>query len=475
MARRKVWGSVGCLVLMLILVCLHCETIAADAVTSDKPQAEMKLRLSAPTALWPTPPRPIRLRLAALGKQPKDTVWLIDAAGLNVATVTFPKSCAEVPGPVRFTGAGTDEWCVEIAKLFAGSDSTGTIKAEAMTLKLTAGVRHHWFLMPALVAVLSIALGIFTTWLSTARLPDFVAKKLVDDVLARNASRVPSERIGRLDEWVSARRQSPVGAMDNKALLPIVRDLLAYGPREARAAREALRQVLDGPAPLPLPAQSTLVNEAETEASRATHSIQDFYKSDGTKVDRHPATELLNAIERAMRLTRRLDRAAGRINGIKPPEQQERLRPLLKQRQDLLNTAHVADLDNVERSIDRLDDEIDRAQMGRSDTLAMDTAQSIAVVEHKATRQTPAVAATAGIVQMVERLQVLLPAGISTSGAVAIVAFVAVLTAISSSYYSKETFGTWTDYLALFLSGFGSSAISGILATLLLWRKPATP
>src|SRR5215470_2627961 len=73
MARRKVWGSVGCLVLMLILVCLHCETIAADAVTSDKPQAEMKLRLSAPTALWPTPPRPIRLRLAALGKQPKDT------------------------------------------------------------------------------------------------------------------------------------------------------------------------------------------------------------------------------------------------------------------------------------------------------------------------------------------------------------------------------------------------------------------
>ena len=61
-----------------------------------------------------------------------------------------------------------------------------------------------------------------------------------------------------------------------------------------------------------------------------------------------------------------------------------------------------------------------------------------------------------------------------TVAAVALLGLIAAATSLSSVYGSNSTFGTGWNYLALFTSAAGSSAISGILATLLLLSgKPA--
>jgi hypothetical protein len=50
----------------------------------------------------------------------------------------------------------------------------------------------------------------------------------------------------------------------------------------------------------------------------------------------------------------------------------------------------------------------------------------------------------------------------------------AAASAVSASYLSKPTFGTCADYITLFVSGFGSSSLARIVATVLLWQRKTT-
>ena len=70
----------------------------------------------------------------------------------------------------------------------------------------------------------------------TEFLPLFVSTKLVDADIATNDARSDNEQIRGLEEWVMLRRP---GTSD-KSLLPLLKTLLAFGPDQARQARERL-------------------------------------------------------------------------------------------------------------------------------------------------------------------------------------------------------------------------------------------
>jgi hypothetical protein len=54
------------------------------------------------------------------------------------------------------------------------------------------------------------------------------------------------------------------------------------------------------------------------------------------------------------------------------------------------------------------------------------------------------------------------------AGVVIIVMIIATASALSATYLAATSFGSWTDYLKLFVTAFGSSTLTGALSTLLI-------
>jgi hypothetical protein len=65
----------------------------------------------------------------------------------------------------------------------------------------------------------------------------------------------------------------------------------------------------------------------------------------------------------------------------------------------------------------------------------------------------------------------LVEAGAATAAIVLALAVVAVMAVASASFLPKDTFGTVPAYIALFISGFGSSTAASALVALLLWQR----
>ncbi|MGH8525986.1 MAG: hypothetical protein ACREXY_17820 [Gammaproteobacteria bacterium] len=88
------------------------------------PSVERTIHLTGPVGWAQT--SPLFIRLAAVGTPPTQSVRLADASGLNQAMVSFPAGkCSEEP--LRYTGLGTDEWCLEVRGLAPGSTSSAMI------------------------------------------------------------------------------------------------------------------------------------------------------------------------------------------------------------------------------------------------------------------------------------------------------------------------------------------------------------
>jgi hypothetical protein len=66
-----------------------------------------------------------------------------------------------------------------------------------------------------------------------------------------------------------------------------------------------------------------------------------------------------------------------------------------------------------------------------------------------------------------DRRTVPLPGG-EVAGVVITLMIIATASALSATYLAAKSFGSWTDYLTLFATAFGSSTLTGALSTLLM-------
>jgi hypothetical protein len=400
------------------------------------------------------PSQPLYLRVAAAGAPPTGSARLQDAGGLNEATVTFPPAgCGSQE--LRHTGLGTEEWCLRVEGLGAGSESTGRIETAAATLKLTVGLRHPLWPWPVLTTLGSILVGLLVAWVTTDVLPEWISRRRVDREISDNEW-AGSRKIEGLRAWVGLQGQGT----PYKTLRPLVTRLCRFAPMQAGQARDRLGGAIGA---AELPGGIKLLEAARAEAQKKEHSITDFYHRDGTKTARHPADEWIVTLERAHRLHRQLHWAGTTIGELKS----ETLKALLD------HTAHVfrgvadaSGLDFAEETARdlwrRIHDAIGSAPPRLAD---------------EATRTDwsgPALPPAAVGPAISERLTPLVEAGWATFLATLAIIAVAALSAASASYFPKQTFGTFADYVALFVSGFGSSSIAGILGTLLLWKRSTT-
>jgi hypothetical protein len=425
------------------------------------PSAELTVHLTGSVG-WPNT-SPLYVRLAALGPPPEKPVVFADSSGLNQATATPISKGRCSKKPLRHTGLGTDEWCLDIEGLGPGSDSSATISTKQMVLKLTVGVRNNFWFLPFIVTLAGFAAGLLLAWLTTDWIPRFVKGKRIDACVKENRGREESEKVKCLESWVREQRRST----SNETLLPPVEALLSNGPSQARAARERLKAALEKS---PLLQDNPIRKGAKNEADRTDHTITDFY-SDGKKRDHHPADEQIVILSKANGIQHGLTRAEATIGAL-PSGQQSGLQPLL----DDANRAFTEAADETGLTfVQTLLTELWRKIYDHIADLPMD---------ERATYMESAIVASAAPVVLEQpsyssplphlelgRLPVLLEAGLATLLSIIILAAIATAVVASSVYLPKATFGTLENYLALGVAGFTSTTAAGILAVFLLWQK----
>ncbi|MGH8525987.1 MAG: hypothetical protein ACREXY_17825 [Gammaproteobacteria bacterium] len=190
-------------------------------------------------------------------------------------------------------------------------------------------------------------------------------------------------------------------------------------------------------------------------------------------MERHPEDAWIVTLNRAQGIQRQLERARATIAALSP-SQQAGLPDLLEDAERVLEAAadgtglgfaeqttkdlwrkihdHIADLPPA-----------DRAKFKTFATQPFHKTQSVV------TDQASQLSSLAIFVP--ERFAHLLEAGGVTVAAIILLASIAGATVASRSYFPNSTFGTFPDYLGLFISGFGSTTTAGILVVLLFWRR----
>jgi hypothetical protein len=403
----------------------------------------------------------------ALWPPPRDPTTLVDTSGTNVATVTSaPGQCREEP---RRTGLGPVEWCLKVSGLAAGSDVVGTLTTSQMSLKLTVGTRHNFVWGPLAITIASFLVALFISWWTTMDLGRRIANKRVDAELKKNES---DSLILGLDTWVGEQKET----QQDSVILPIILAVRRSGPREAGRARARLGEAESSS---PLPEGHEVRANARIEAARDDHKMEDFY-SGPTKRDRHPADAKVELLNRAHLIWQKLRRAEDLVGKL-PAGSQPGLRQLLRNAHDILAQAKddsgLTFADEAESELWRkLDDVIalerhpaleaalDVEERPKGGDLTVD-ALDREVLPLPLPRLIPRI-------DMVPVLP-LIEAGFLTVATVVVLALIAALSVASANWVPNATFGTWSNYLALAVSAFASTAAAGILAVLVLWRTAA--
>jgi hypothetical protein len=425
------------------------------------PAAGLTVHLTADNGLTGT--SPLYVLVQAMGS-PNGPIVIANEAGTNQATVIrISGGCGGKP--LRHTGIGAEEWCLKVEGLRPGSDSSGTINGDQLDLKLTLGVRHSFWFLPLGVTLVSFAIGLLVAWWTTAGLSGYVNKKLLDAELKANKKADTAQKISGLGEWVADCRET----MADKAILPLVRAIRAYGPTHSGAARARLQEALDAAV---LDA-GPIKDAATAEARRSDNSVDDFY-SGATKRDAHPADELIVVLKRVKGIRQELDHAQSTIASL-PDESQVGLPVLLHQlRTDLAGAANVDALPIIsERVVSDLWGEIDE-RIASLPPLERAEPELVRGGVMPAPTAVELPAAAPSIWSMPEAIlggdAGLLSAGIATVLTIAALAAIAVAIVASANYLPNTTFGTFADYLALAASAFTSTLLIGVLAAALLWQ-----
>jgi hypothetical protein len=292
-------------------------------------------------------------------------------------------------------------------------------------------------------------------------------QEAVDAEVDANEARADGddEKIAGLKDWVTKQRRGT----SNKTLLPLLKALVAYGPIQAREARQRLKLAITASQ---LALEHPLRTAAE-EAAKTQPAITDFY-SDGAKKERHPADDQILGLNRAKNVSVQLSRARATIKAL-TPEQGAGLPTLRDEATSLFNAAgDEAALGLAEEGAKDLWRKIhDRiAELPPGDAEPLESAV-VAATEGGFAGVPPDLSAGLSSLPSVvlSRFPALLEAGVGTLVTIAFLAAVAAFSAASGTYIPKETFGSNSDYLGLFLAGFGSTGVAGILAALLLWQR----
>jgi hypothetical protein len=496
---RRWLGAAICALVGSIMIAGNTAALATPRQsTAAAPKNTQLTVLSTGPIGFGTGPAEFPLRIVMPGPAFKGTATLVDSAGLNQTTVRSAPLAYCLPAVRRHiaadsgtAGTSASEWCLRMRGLKPGSQVTGNISTPKIRLKLTLGVRHNYWFGPALVTLAALGLAVAgVLLLGPDALGGFMRRRRLQAALVGNRQRLEkgNKAIQGLDQqWVDKVGRAGVD-ISSATFVWSLRDVIKQGPDHADDERETLRKHLGDPA---LPAKQPLRDAAQREASTPTYQVADFLDDNGTRVP-HPASEWLMTIKRAERLRARLDTLDRSLDGMF--EQDSRTKDMLKRRLAAARTsfAEVGDADGL----DDVDGLADAVLLASNEAVgqAVSAEEVEGLVRAGRDEEEPAVTTTglAGLAilsaRRLARLEVRRtsrvlgterwwPTLLASGAILAAIVFVMIIAAGSvavSSYATNPTFGTTADYVKLFFVALGSSVVTGLVSTILLWSPRST-
>src|SRR5215831_8176603 len=158
------WGAAACVLAAIITI--GGSTIAMamprQSTAAGPENAELTVLRTGPIGFGAGPSE-FPLRIVVPGPSFKGAAILVDSAGLNQVTATSaaPAYCRQAERHQIATESSnattaTREWCLRVHGLEPGSEVTGTLSTQKVSLKLTLAVRDNYWFGPALVTLAAL-------------------------------------------------------------------------------------------------------------------------------------------------------------------------------------------------------------------------------------------------------------------------------------------------------------------------------
>ena len=413
---------------------------------------------------------PYILRTQAPSKPPKRLAKLHDAAGTVTATVTPIKSPCDATKPRTAFSEGVIPWCLKVEGTENGAEVSGVLQSEhGDKLSLTVRSRAAFVPGPCLVLLFGLLIGlavlVFQPWLRS-RVREIVLARMV----RRNDAKDAATRIGGLGAWV---RERLAAGATVESLIAAVERVAASGPNRGDSARKRLEAQI---AAVPELDAFELVSSAKPLAE-APNEIGDFYASDGTELDEHPADAMVEAIGQLAALAKALDELDAVLAKIDDESRAGPAAVVSLTREALKQARTAVELAPFEERVARVRGKVEEALIAaaKPPTGPQRAARRAAV---------SALLPTLKPWQRGPRIALQLDPGakerLRTVRAMALTVFVVVVTLTyafvsikHAAYDGKPLFAGFGDNLALFSAALGSGAAATVLALMSDWRPTA--
>lgn len=430
---------------------------------------------------------PYDFAVTAQGAPPAAPATLRDATGLHTAIVRSAHGCGE-PQRVGFAD-GRQRWCLRLEDVAEGYALTGAAiggdaeKVGERKLSLTVNRRDSFLWLPLLAMLAGFLAGAIAVFYKSAmRKP--IRSTVLGRRLRKNERAPRRQRIAGLTKFAGERLDAGEAIDD---LIPKVDKVIADGPAAAKKAREELAGAVEKERGRL--AGYAVWRAAEKEAQRTDHRVEDFYKDDATAI-RHPALELNEELKEVAACLTRIEALRKEAGDL---EEDHRKAPAEALERAEFVARRAAGADEVKRLETVVDDARDAVEAAWAKEAAEKPRPERMVApvrgpegaeeEEEGAEEAEAPAAPApsaapaqsaaelggAKLGATERLAIAL-----TVVAIAVVLAVAVITVKQSAYDPKLTFGSFADYVSLFLASLGSSAAGSVLVLLGLWSAAPT-
>lgn len=421
--RRKRLGVV-CLAAGVIVGFLPAAVAVLAAAPEPPLETAIAVEVTAPVRGSAVVIVPVR----ALGPPPSGAATLRDAQGFNPATARALDAPRCTGRAQRTTGLGGDLWCLELSGIRAATETTGVLTGSRTKVTLTVSARHSFAGLPLAVAALGFLAAALVVYLTQQG--GFFERRRTRRELQRKL-RSPADPCGALGRFIAANRER-IGLEDlaradglcgqlaeAAALIPSAQ--IPAGSRDNLEARRLtiLRALATGsPSDLPW---------LEGRMKGLWSAIDDAVRSapePAPALAREGAIELTGTrLRRSTEPVWSLAAAVVVVAGLG--------------RRDGARVALVVPLALIATLVVHLGFSWDKVRSGAEKRLG-------------------------AIWALVRSWAPVAP--------VVLVAAVAFVAAAHGTWEANATFGTWADYLSLFATSAGSSAVAGLVTTVLIAR-----